>query len=145
VTMQDHLSLLYREEEREMLPLCRSEGIGVLPWSPLARGRLTRDWNETSERAENDAIGKSMYDKTVDADRLVIECVAQIANARNVPRAQVALAWVLQKPGVTAPIIGASKPQHLEDAVKSLTLKLTEEEIAALEEPYVPHAVVGFV
>jgi aryl-alcohol dehydrogenase-like predicted oxidoreductase len=144
VTMQNHLSLLNREEEREMLPLCKSEGIGVMPWSPLARGRLTRDWDETSKRSESDAIAKRMYDKTADADRLVVERVARIAAERGVPRAQVALAWVVQKSGVTAPIIGASKPQHLEDAVKSLSLNLTAEEIAALEEPYVPHAVAGF-
>ena len=115
-TMQDHLNLLYREEEREMLPLCRAEGVGVIPWSPMARGRLTRNWNETSERQETDEFGKTLYTRTFEADRLVIERVAAVAKARGVPRAQVALAWVLQKPEVTAPIIGASKLQHLDDA-----------------------------
>jgi len=142
-TMQDHLNLLYREEEREMLPLCRAEGIGVIPWSPMARGRLTRNWDETSERQETDAFGKTLYTRTFEADRLVIERVAAVAKARGVPRAQVALAWVLQKPEVTAPIIGASKLQHLDDAVASLSLKLTPEEIATLEEPYTPHPLAG--
>jgi 1-deoxyxylulose-5-phosphate synthase len=142
-TMQDHLNLLYREEEREMLPLCRAEGIGVIPWSPMARGRLTRNWNETSERQETDEFGKTLYTRTFEADRRVIERVAAVAEARGAPRAQVALAWVLQKPEVTAPIIGASKLQHLDDAVASLSLKLTPEEIATLEEPYTPHPVAG--
>jgi aryl-alcohol dehydrogenase-like predicted oxidoreductase len=142
-TMQDHLNLLYREEEREMLPLCRAEGIGVIPWSPMARGRLTRDWNATSERQETDEFGKMLYTKTLEADRLVIERVADVAKKRGVPRAQVALAWVLQKPEVTAPIIGASKPQHLDDAVASLSLRLTPEEIATMEEPYTPHSVAN--
>ncbi len=143
VTMQDHLNLLYREEEREMLPLCRAEGIGVIPWSPMARGRLTRNWDESSERQETDAFGKTLYTRTFEADRLVIERVASVAKARGAPRAQVALAWVLQKPDVTAPIIGASKLQHLDDAVASLSLKLTPEEIATLEEPYTLHPLAG--
>jgi 1-deoxyxylulose-5-phosphate synthase len=143
VTMQDHLNLLYREEEREMLPLCRAEGVGVIPWSPMARGRLTRNWDETSERQETDAFGKTLYTGTFEADRLVIERVAAVAKARGVPRAQVALAWVLQKPEVTAPIIGASRLHHLDDAVASLSLKLTPEEIATLEEPYMPHPLAG--
>jgi aryl-alcohol dehydrogenase-like predicted oxidoreductase len=143
VTMQNHLNLLYREEEREMLPLCRAEGIGVIPWSPLARGRLTRDWNETSERQETDLFGKTLYTATLEADRQVIERVARIASARGVPRARVALAWVAQKQPVTAPIVGASKLQHLDDAVAALSLKLTAEEITALEEPYVPHRLAG--
>jgi aryl-alcohol dehydrogenase-like predicted oxidoreductase len=142
-TMQDHLNLLYREEEREMLPLCRAEGVGVIPWSPMARGRLTRDWNATSERQETDEFGKTLYTKTLEADRAVIERVAEVAKKRGVPRAQVALAWVLQKPEVASPIIGASKPQHLDDAVASLSLKLTPEEIAMLEEPYIPHPLAG--
>jgi 1-deoxyxylulose-5-phosphate synthase len=142
-TMQDHLNLLYREEEREMLPLCRAEGVGVIPWSPMARGRLTRDWNATSERQETDEFGKTLYTKTLEADRAVIERVADVAKKRGVPRAQVALAWVLQKPEVASPIIGASKPQHLDDAVASLSLKLTPEEIATLEEPYIPHPLAG--
>ena len=143
-TMQNYLNLLYREEEREMLPLCRAEGIGVIPWSPMARGRLTRPWNETSERAESDQFGKSLYAHTAEADRKVIEAVAAVAAARGVPPAQVALAWVLAKPGVSAPIIGASKPHYLPDALAALQLTLSEEEIAQLEAPYVPHAVVGF-
>jgi 1-deoxyxylulose-5-phosphate synthase len=142
-TMQDHLNLLYREEEREMLPLCRAEGVGVIPWSPMARGRLTRNWSETSERQETDEFGKTLYAQTVEADRLVIERVAAVAKARGVPRAQVALAWLLQKPEVTAPIIGASRLQHLDDAGASLSLKLTPDEIARLEEPYVPHPLAG--
>jgi len=143
VTMQDHLNLLYREEEREMLPLCRAEGIGVIPWSPLARGRLTRDWNETTERQETDLFGKTLYAATLEADRRVIERVAAVATARGVPRAQVALAWVIQQRPVTAPIVGASKPQHLDDAVAALSLSLTAAEIATLEEPYVPHRLAG--
>lgn len=144
VSMQDHLNLLYREEEREMLPLCHDQGIAVLPWSPLARGRLTRDWSESSKRQQSDNVGTALYDATQDADRRVIEAVAAIAKARGVPRAQVALAWVAQKGDVTAPIVGASKPHHLSDAVAALDLGLTGEEIAALEAPYVPHAIAGF-
>jgi aryl-alcohol dehydrogenase-like predicted oxidoreductase len=144
VSMQNYVNLLYREEEREMLPLCRAEGIGVIPWSPLARGRLTRDWDETSARSETDAFGKTLYAATAEADRNVVEAVAAVAKARGVPRAQVALAWVLQQPGITAPIVGATKVQHLDDAVAALSLKLTAEEIAALEAPYVPHRVTGF-
>jgi 1-deoxyxylulose-5-phosphate synthase len=144
VSMQNHLNLLYREEEREMLPLCRAEGIGVIPWSPLARGRLTRDWSETSKRHETDLFAGKLYNATEEADRKVVARVAEVAAKRGAPRAQVALAWVAQKSPVTAPIVGASKVQHLDDAVAALTLDLTTEEIAALEEPYVPHAVAGF-
>lgn len=143
VSMQPHYNLLYREEEREMLKLCQSEGIGVIPWSPLARGRLTRDWNEVSERQKTDLVDKALYTATVEADRKVIEAVANVAQARGVPRAQVALAWLLHQPVITAPIVGASKPNHLEDAVAALDLKLTEEEIRQLEAPYVPHPVAG--
>jgi len=143
VSMQNYLNLLYREEEREMLPLCEAEGIGVIPWSPLARGRLTRDWDETTERSRTDEFGKKLYSLTADADRKVVERVAEVSAARGVPRAQVALAWVLHKPVVTAPIVGATKLHHLEDAVAALSLKLTPEEIARLEEPYVPHPVLG--
>ncbi|KVT73919.1 alcohol dehydrogenase [Burkholderia ubonensis] len=143
VSMQDHLNLLYREEEREMLPLCADQGIAVLPWSPLARGRLTRDWDASSERLQSDVYGKTLYETYADNDRAIVEAVATIARARNVPRAQVALAWLLQKSGVTAPIIGASKAQHLDDAVAALSLELSAEELAALEAPYVPHAVAG--
>ena len=144
VSMQNHLNLLYREEEREMLPLCAAEGIGVIPWSPMARGRLTRDWRESTQRSETDEYGRSLYRATEEADRKVIDRVGEIAKARGVPRAQVALGWMLAKPGVTAPIVGASKPPHLEDAVAALSLRLTGEEVAALEEPYVPHQVAGF-
>jgi aryl-alcohol dehydrogenase-like predicted oxidoreductase len=143
-TMQNYVNLIYREEEREMLPLCREEGIGVIPWSPLARGRLTRDWDETTARTETDEFGKTLYAATADADRKVVEAVAKVAKARGIPRARVALAWVLQHPGVTAPIIGASKMSHLDDAVAALSVKLTAEEIAALAAPYVPHPVLGF-
>lgn len=145
VSMQDHLNLLYREEEREMLPLCADQKIAVLPWSPLARGRLTRDWNETTERQNSDDVGHRLYDATVNADRAVVEAVAQIANARGVSRAQVALAWVAQKHPVTAPIVGVSKPHHLTDAIAALSLALTKDEIAQLEAPYVPHHVAGYV
>jgi aryl-alcohol dehydrogenase-like predicted oxidoreductase len=144
VTMQNHLNLLYREEEREMLPLCKDMGIGVMPWSPLARGRLTRDWNETTERQQTDDFGSGLYAASLDADRAVIEAVAAVAAERGVPRAQVALAWVAQKDTVTTPIIGASKPAHLTDAVAALSLNLSAEEIARLEAPYVPHAIAGF-
>ncbi|QGZ57893.1 aldo/keto reductase [Paraburkholderia acidiphila] len=141
VSMQDHVNLLYREEEREMLPLCADQGIAVMPWSPLARGRLTRDWNETSEREATDKFGKTLYG--ADADKAIIDAVATIARTHNVSRAQVALAWLLHKPGITSPIIGASKPQHLEDAVAALSLKLSSEEIKTLEAPYLPHVIAG--
>ena len=143
VSMQNYVNLLYREEEREMLPLCRAEGIAVMPWSPMARGRLTRDWDQGSARAETDAFGRTLYAKTGDADRKVVEAVAAVAAARGVPRAQVALAWVLQQPGVTSPIVGATKLEHLDDAVAALSLRLSPEECARLEAPYVPHEVVG--
>jgi aryl-alcohol dehydrogenase-like predicted oxidoreductase len=144
VTMQNYLNLLYREEEREMLPLCAAEGIGVIPWSPQARGRLTRDWQASTNRFEKDVFGRTLYERTEEADRAVVECVAEVAKARGVPRAQIALAWVLAKPQVSAPIVGASKPSHLDDAIAALSVKLTAEEIRRLEEPYVPHAIVGF-
>jgi 1-deoxyxylulose-5-phosphate synthase len=144
VSMQNYVNLLYREEEREMLPLCKAEGVGVIPWSPLARGRLTRDWDEQSARSEKDAFGKSLYEKTGDADRKIVERVAEIAAKRGVSRAQVALAWLLAKPTITAPIVGATKLGHLEDALSAVDLKLSAAEISSLEELYVPHAVVGF-
>ena len=144
VTMQDHYNLLYREEEREMLPLCAAEGVGVLPWSPLARGRLTRAWDETTERTRTDEFGKTLYAATADADRLVVERVAKVAARRGIPRAVVALAWLLRNPSVTAPIVGASKLQHLDDAIAALSVTLTDEELAELQEPYVPHPVLGF-
>lgn len=127
-----------------MLPLCRAEGIGVVPWSPLARGRLTRDWDAASARSETDEFGKSLYKNTGDADCKIVDIVAAIAAERGVPRAQIALAWVLGKPGIIAPIIGATKLAHLDDAIAATKLTLTKDEIARLEAPYVPHAVVGF-
>jgi aryl-alcohol dehydrogenase (NADP+) len=144
VSMQDHYNLLNREEEREMLPLCADQGIGVIPWSPLARGRLTRDWEETTTRSENDEFGSGLYGDPDEGDREIVRRVAEIAEARGVPRAQVALAWVLSKPVVSAPIVGVTKDRHLDDAVAAVDLHLSAEEIARLEEPYTPHAVVGF-
>jgi 1-deoxyxylulose-5-phosphate synthase len=144
VTMQNHYNLLNREEEREMLPLCEAEGIGVIPWSPLARGRLTRGWDESTERQRTDEVGKTLYTAAVDADRQVVERVIEIASRRGVKPAIVSLAWVLQKTVVTAPIVGMTKPEHLEDAIAALSVTLTAEEVAALEAPYVPHPVVGF-
>jgi 1-deoxyxylulose-5-phosphate synthase len=139
-TMQNHYNLLYREEEREMLPLCVDEGIGVIPWSPMARGRLTRPWDEATGRSDTDALGTSLYQP---GDRQIVEKVAEIATARGVTPAQVALAWVSRSPAVTAPIVGATKPQHLVDAVRSLELTLTESEVEALESLYTPRAVAG--
>src|SRR5689334_1979949 len=144
VSMENLVNLLYRAEEREMLLLCAAEGIGVIPWSPQARGKLTRDWNYTSIRTETDEAFGRLFAKTEDADRKVVDRVAQVAAARGIPRAQVALAWLLAKPEITAPIVGATKLQHLDDAVASVQIKLSAEEIALLEEPYIPHAVVGF-
>jgi len=145
VSMQNHLNLLYREEEREMIGLCQSESIAVIPWSPLARGRLTRPWqSETTKRVETDFFGNKMYSATEDADRKVVDALGQLSERRGIPRAQLALAWLLGKPGVTAPIVGATKPHHLEDAVAALSVKLTTEEVAALETPYIPHPVLGF-
>ncbi|HEY0248038.1 MAG TPA: aldo/keto reductase [Gryllotalpicola sp.] len=141
VTMQDHYNLIYREEEREMLPFCADQGVGVIPWSPLARGRLTRDWETTTNRLESDQFGKSLYH---DGDRLIVERVAAVAEQLGVPRAQVALAWLHQNPTVTAPIVGVTKAQHIDDAVASLAVELTPEQIALLEEPYQPHPVAGF-
>jgi 1-deoxyxylulose-5-phosphate synthase len=143
ISMQNHYNLLYREEEREMMPLCTAEGIAVMPWSPLARGRLTRPWDTETARTRTDEYGNKLYESTVEADRRVVEQVAAIASARGVTSAQVALAWVAQKPFVTAPIVGASKPQHLSDALAALTLHLEAAEIARLEAPYVPHTIVG--
>ena len=144
VSMQDHYNLLYREEEREMIPLCQSEGIGIIPWSPLARGRLARPWqSENTKRSDTDQFGKSMYSHTEEADRKVVDRLGQVAAQRGVPRAQLALSWLLSRP-ITAPIVGATKPHHLQDAAAALTLHLTTEEIAALEEQYTPHPVLGF-
>jgi aryl-alcohol dehydrogenase-like predicted oxidoreductase len=144
VSMQDHYNLLYREEEREMIPLCQSEGIGVIPWSPLARGRLARPWQSgNTKRSETDQFGKSLYSRSEEVDRKVADRLGQAAEHRGVPRAQLALAWLLSRP-VTSPIVGATKPHHLEDAAAAVALHLTPEEIASLEEPYTPHPVLGF-
>jgi aryl-alcohol dehydrogenase-like predicted oxidoreductase len=145
VSMQNFYNLLYREEEREMMGLCEAEGIGVIPWSPLARGRLTRAWqSEVTNRSETDQFSKAIFSKTDEADRKVVDRVGELAERRGIPRATLALAWMLSKPVVTAPIVGATKPNHLNDAVAALAVKLSAEEIAALEELYVPHPVVGF-
>jgi 1-deoxyxylulose-5-phosphate synthase len=144
VSMQNYVNLLYREEEREMLPLCKAEGIGVIPWSPLARGRLTRDWQETSTRSESDQFAKLLYSRTEEADRLVALRVKEIAEERGLPRAQVALAWVLQKKPVTAPIVGATSMSHLEDAAAAVSVTLSPEDVLRLEEPYIPHPVMGY-
>ena len=145
VSMQDHYNLLYREEEREMLPLCKDQGIAVIPWSPLARGRLTRAWQaETTKRSETDRFGNTMYSRTEEDDKAVVDRLGEIAERRGVSRAQVALAWLLSNPVITAPIVGATKPHHLADAVAAVSLKLSPDEIASLEEPYSPHPVLGF-
>jgi 1-deoxyxylulose-5-phosphate synthase len=144
VSMQDQYNLLMREEEREMLPYCLDQGVGTLPWSPLARGKLTRDWNATTDRTKSDEFGSSLYKQAEDADRRVAEAVAAIATERGVPRAQVALAWLLHQPAVTAPIVGVTKPHYLDDAVAAVELKLSEEELARLEADYVPHQPEGF-
>ncbi|WP_158890908.1 aldo/keto reductase [Amycolatopsis anabasis] len=141
VSMQNHYNLIYREEEREMLPLCRDQGIGVIPWSPLARGRLARPWGEVTDRTETDEFGKTLYEE---GDRTTVDRVGEVAERRGIPRAQVALAWVLAQPGVDAPIVGATKPHHLSDAVAALDVELSDEESKALEEPYRPHPVRGF-
>jgi aryl-alcohol dehydrogenase-like predicted oxidoreductase len=143
VSMQNHLNLLYREEEREMLPVCADQQIAILPWSPLARGRLAREPGDATARTANDAFAGRMYDPTASADRAIIDAVGAIAARRGVPRAQVALAWLLHKPGVTSPIVGAGKPHHLTDAIAALELKLTADEVHQLEAPYQPHAVTG--
>jgi aryl-alcohol dehydrogenase-like predicted oxidoreductase len=140
-SMQNHYNLIYREEEREMIPLCADQGVGVIPWSPLARGRLTRPWDATSARTDTDEFGKNLYR---DEDRVVVERVAQVAEKRGTAPAQVALAWLLAQPTVSAPIVGATRAEHLDDAVAAVSLQLDEDEIALLEEPYVPHPVAGF-
>ncbi|MFZ4153393.1 aldo/keto reductase [Streptomyces pseudogriseolus] len=140
VSMQNHYNLLYREEEREMLPLCADQGVGVLPWSPLARGRLTRDWNVTTERSATDQFGSTLYQE---GDRAIVDTVARVAESRGVPRAQVALAWLLHQDTVTAPIVGAAKPSHIEDAVAAVDLVLTDKELQQLAEPYTPHPIAG--
>jgi aryl-alcohol dehydrogenase-like predicted oxidoreductase len=145
-SMQNYYNLIYREEEREMLPLCQAEGIGVIPWSPLARGRVARAWDAASstDRTARDEYGKTLYTSAVESDRQVIERVGELSEKRGVPRAQLGLAWLLSKAAVTAPIVGATQMRHLDDAAAAVHLKLSAEEIAALEAPYLPHAVVGF-
>jgi len=141
VTMQNHSNLIYREEEREMNPLCRAEGVGLVPWSPLARGLLAGNRKAQTLRSQEDDYSKKLY--TQEADDRVVDCVAQVAKNRGVPPAQVALGWLLHKPEVTAPIVGASKPYHLQDAAAAVSLKLTQQEISQLESVYVPHPVLG--
>ena len=144
VSMQNHYNLIYREEEREMIPLCKAEGIGIIPWSPLARGRLTRPWQAAhTKRLETDQFGKTLYGNTEEADRRIVDRLGEVSKRRGVPHAQVALAWMLSKPTITAPIVGATKPHHLADAAASVSLGLTPEEIAFLEEPYIPHPIAG--
>jgi aryl-alcohol dehydrogenase-like predicted oxidoreductase len=144
VTMQDHYNLIYREEEREMLPLCYQEGVAVIPWSPLARGRLTRPWGETTARVVSDEVGKTLYSTTDENDAQIAERLANIAEELDVTRAQVALAWLLSKPGVAAPIIGTSREEQLEELLNAVDITLKPEQIAELETPYQPHPVVGF-
>jgi 1-deoxyxylulose-5-phosphate synthase len=141
VSMQNHYNLLYREEEREMIPLCVDQGVGIIPWSPLARGRLARQWDESTNRSEKDEFGRTLY---TDDDRIIVDAVGQVADQRGIPRAQVAIAWALAKPGVTAPIVGATKPHHLADAIAAVDVQLTPDEIELLEKPYQPHHISGF-
>jgi aryl-alcohol dehydrogenase-like predicted oxidoreductase len=144
VSMQDQYNLLMREEEREMYPFCLDQGVGVLPWSPLARGRLTRDWEARTARAETDNFAGTLYTQAVESDRKIVEAVAEVASARGVSRARVALAWMLGKRAVTAPIVGATKLEHLSDAVAAVELELSEDEVVRLEEHYVPHVPEGY-
>src|ERR1700684_4186349 len=141
VSMQNHYNLLYREQERQMLPLCADQGVGVIPWSPLARGKLTRPWDETTTRKETDDFGHRLYR---DEDRAIVERVLEVAAKRDIPPAQVALAWLLRNPVVTSPIVGVTKPSHLADAIAAVDVELEADEVAYVEEPYVPHAVAGF-
>jgi aryl-alcohol dehydrogenase-like predicted oxidoreductase len=141
VSMQNHYNLLYREEEREMIPLCIDQGIGIIPWSPLARGKLARQWDDSTNRSETDEFGRTLYR---DDDRVVVDALGQVADQRGIPRAQVAIAWALAKPGITAPIIGATKPHHLDDAVAAVDVQLSPDEIELLEKPYQPHNISGF-
>jgi 1-deoxyxylulose-5-phosphate synthase len=144
ISMQDQYNLLMREEEREMFRFCLDQGVGVLPWSPLARGRLTRDWDATTSRGETDRFAQTLYRQAVDSDRKIVEAVAAVAAERGVSRAQVALAWMLAKPAVTAPIVGVTRSEHLTDAVAAVDLRLSDEELRRLEEHYVPHLPEGF-
>lgn len=144
VSMQNHYNLMYREEEREMLPFCEDQKIAVTPYSPLASGRLTRDWTEVTKRSETDFIAESKYGSTEAVDKVIADRVAELATHKQVERVHIALAWLLQKEAVTAPVIGATKMAHLEDAVTALSVKLSNEEVAYLEEPYTPHTIVGY-
>lgn len=146
VTMQPHYNLLNREEEREMLPLCKAEGIGIIPWSPLARGRLAREWQaaSSSDRTSTDETARKLYARFEDADRRVVDRLSSVAKSRGLPNAQVALSWLLQQPLVTAPIIGATKFSHLDDAVESLNVHLSQEEMDTLTADYIPHPIVGY-
>jgi aryl-alcohol dehydrogenase (NADP+) len=141
VSMQNHYNLMYREEEREMIPLCLDQGVGVIPWSPLARGRLARPWDTSTNRSGQDGPGQTLYDE---ADKPVVDAVGEVADGRGIPPAQVALAWLLAQPGVDAPIVGATKPHHLDDAIAALDVTLSDAEIDALRAPYRPHEVAGF-
>ena len=144
ISMQDQYNLLNREEEREMHPFCLDSGVGVIPWSPLARGTLTRPWNSSTGRSETDEFGKTLYRQTEESDKKIVDAVAAVADARGIPRAQVALAWVAQQDAVTAPIVGATKANHLDDAAAAVELVLTDDELTQLEQHYVPHAIEGF-
>jgi aryl-alcohol dehydrogenase-like predicted oxidoreductase len=144
ISMQDQYNLLNREEEREMHPLCLDSGVGVIPWSPLARGTLTRPWDSKTDRTETDVFGQALYRQTEDSDKQIVDAVAAVAETRGIPRAQVALAWVAQQDAVTAPIVGATKTNHLDDAAAAVELVLTESELTQLERHYVPHAIEGF-
>jgi len=144
ISMQDHYNLLMREEEREMHPFCLDQGIGVVPWSPLARGRLTRDWGVTTGRSETDRFAGTLYRQAEESDRKIVEAVAAVADEHGVPRAQVSLAWLLQRPAVTAPIVGVTRPEHLTDAVAAVDLRLSDDDLRRLEEHYVPHTAEGF-
>lgn len=145
ISMQNHYNLIYREDEREMIPLCIEEKIALTPYSPLASGRLARDWSETTTRLETDPIAKQKYDATTEADKMVVECVAEVAEKHGVPRALISLAWLLHKIPVVAPVIGATKISHIESAVEALSVKLSVEDMAYLEGPYVPHPIVGLI
>jgi 1-deoxyxylulose-5-phosphate synthase len=144
ISMQDQYNLINREEEREMHPFCLDSGVGVIPWSPLARGRLTRPWDEKTGRSETDRFGQILYRQSEESDKKIVDAVAAVAEARGIPRAQVALAWVAQQDAVTAPIVGATKPNHLDDAAAAVELVLSDDELAQLEQHYVPHAIEGF-
>ncbi len=145
VSMQNHYNLIYREEEREMMPLCRAEGIGVIPWSPLARGRVARSWGKDgTARSKSDQFSQHLYGPSLESDHKVVNALEVLSQKRGLTMARVALAWLMGKPGVTAPILGVTKPQHLEDGLAALSVKLSEEESKTLEEPYIPHAIAGF-